>query len=132
MNDAVGYLPPVGLGDVMRGLHSALSSSRGRAGSTKVIMSTAMGGWGMQRRPGRRVAVHIVFRPAPDARNMSVLGMTKKLTPGRGVTTALAQSDHMVVSAAGAGRFDRRRNCKGREGGSSGFRRTAKCRWLVD
>ena len=78
MNDKVGYLPPVGLGDVMRGLTLGVveetKSDRFKVGE---VVTTAMGGWAdygvvpdsgvsrVHRAPG-----------LPLTANMSVLGMT--------------------------------------------------------
>ena len=46
MNDAVGYLPPVGLGDVMRGLTlGVVEGSKSEKFKVGEVVTTAMGGW---------------------------------------------------------------------------------------
>ena len=90
MNDSEGYLPPVGLGEVMRGLTlgvvEASRSSRFKAGD--VVMPTS-GGWA-----DYAVVPEGGLRPVhrapglPLTANMSVLGMTG-LTAYFGVTDVL-------------------------------------------
>ncbi|MDP3403964.1 MAG: NADP-dependent oxidoreductase [Brevundimonas sp.] len=137
MNDAVGYLPPVGLGEVMRGLTlGVVEQSRSERFAVGDLVTTAMGGWGdygivpdsgvsrVHRAPG-----------LPLTANMSVLGMTG-LTAWAGVTDVLRPEpgQTMVVSAAAgavgsiAGQIARQKGARviGIAGGPD------KCRWLVD
>ncbi len=103
MNDSEGYLPPVGLGDVMRGLTlgvvEATRSDRFKEGDLVTPMS---GGWAdyaivpdSQLRPVHR------FPGLPLTANLSVLGMTG-LTAWAGVTDVLRPEpgQTMVISAA--------------------------------
>ncbi len=103
MNDSEGYLPPVGLGDVMRGLTlgvvEATRSERFKEGDLVMPQS---GGWAdyaivpdSQLRPVHR------FPGLPLTANLSVLGMTG-LTAWAGVTDVLRPEpgQTMVISAA--------------------------------
>ncbi len=137
MNDAVGYLPPVGLGEVMRGLTlGVVEQSRSERFEVGDLVTTAMGGWAdygvvpdagvsrVHRAPGLPLTAH-----------MSVLGMTG-LTAWAGVTDVLRPEpgQTMVVSAAAgavgsiAGQIARQKGARviGIAGGP------AKCRWLVE
>ncbi len=136
MNDAVGYLPPVGLGDVMRGLTlGVIEESRSEKFAVGDVVTTAMGGWAdygvvpdagvsrVHRAPGM-----------PLTANMSVLGMTG-LTAWAGVTDVLRPEPGqvMVVSAAAgavgsiAGQIAKQKGAHviGIAGGPD------KCRWLT-
>ena len=137
MNDSEGYLPPVGLGEVMRGLtlgvveHSR--SDRFRVGD--LVMPTS-GGWA-----DYAVVPEGGLRPVhrasglPLTANMSVLGMTG-LTAYFGVTDVLKAKagETIVISAAAgavgsiAGQIAKQRGCRviGIAGGP------AKCAWLTD
>ena len=137
MNDTEGYLPPVGIGEVMRGLTlgvvEASRSSRFRAGD--VVMPTS-GGWA-----DYAVVPEGGLRPVhrapglPLTANMSVLGMTG-LTAYFGVTDVLKAKagETIVISAAAgavgsiAGQIAKQRGCRviGIAGGPQ------KCAWLTD
>lgn len=137
MNDAVGYLPPVGLGDVMRGLTlGVVEQSQSQKFKVGDVVTTAMGGWSdygvvpdsgvsrVHRAPG-----------LPLTANMSVIGMTG-LTAYFGVTDVLRpEPGHvMVISAAAgavgsiAGQIAKQKGAHviGIAGGPD------KCRWLVE
>jgi len=137
MNDSVGYLPPVGLGDVMRGLTlGVVEQSRSEKFKVGDVVTTAMGGWAdygivpdtgvsrVHRAPGLSLTA-----------NMSVLGMTG-MTAYFGVTDVLKPQPGqvMVISAAAgavgsiAGQVAKQRGAHviGIAGGPD------KCRWLVD
>ena len=137
MNDSQGYLPPVGLGEVMRGLTlgvvEASKSERFKAGD---IVTPLSGGWAdyavvheqglrpVHRAPGM-----------PLTANLSVLGMTG-LTAYFGVTDVLKAKagETLVISAAAgavgsiAGQVAKQRGCRviGIAGGAE------KCRWLTE
>ena len=137
MNDSEGYLPPVGLGEVMRGLTlgvvEASRSSRFKSGD--VVMPTS-GGWA-----DYAVVPEGGLRPVhrapglPLTANMSVLGMTG-LTAYFGVTDVLKakEGETIVISAAAgavgsiAGQIAKQRGCRviGIAGGPQ------KCAWLTD
>lgn len=137
MNDSEGYLPPVGLGEVMRGLTlgvvEASRSSRFKSGD--VVMPTS-GGWA-----DYAVVPEGGLRPVhrapglPLTANMSVLGMTG-LTAYFGVTDVLKakEGETIVISAAAgavgsiAGQVAKQRGCRviGIAGGPE------KCAWLTD
>ena len=137
MNDAEGYLPPVPLGAVMRGLTLGVvedsRSDRFKAGD---VVTTAAGGWADYGVVRDNEASRAHRHPGlPLTANMSVLGMTG-LTAWAGVTEVLkAQAgETLVISAAAgavgsiAGQIARARGVRviGIAGGPE------KCRWLVD
>ncbi|HEX8469799.1 MAG TPA: NADP-dependent oxidoreductase [Brevundimonas sp.] len=137
MNDAVGYLPPVGLGDVMRGLTLGVveetKSDRFKAGD---VVTTAMGGWADYGVVPDVGASRVHRAPGlPLTANMSVMGMTG-LTAYFGVTDVLRPEPGqvMVISAAAgavgsiAGQIAKQLGAHviGIAGGSD------KCRWLVE
>jgi NADPH-dependent curcumin reductase CurA len=137
MNDSQGYLPPVGLGEVMRGLTLGVveqsKSERFKAGD---IVTPLSGGWAdyavvheqglrpVHRAPGM-----------PLTANLSVLGMTG-LTAYFGVTDVLKAraGETLVISAAAgavgsiAGQVAKQRGARviGIAGGPD------KCRWLTE
>jgi len=137
MNDSQGYLPPVGLGEVMRGLTlgvvEASKSERFKEGD---IVTPLSGGWAdyavvheqglrpVHRAPGM-----------PLTANLSVLGMTG-LTAYFGVTDVLKAKagETLVISAAAgavgsiAGQVAKQRGAHviGIAGGPD------KCRWLTE
>ena len=137
MNDSEGYLPPVGLGDVMRGLTLGVveesNSDRFKPGD---IVSTAAGGWGDYAAVPAAAASRVHRAPGlPLTANMSVLGMTG-MTAYFGVTDVLRAKagETLVISAAAgavgsiAGQIAKQRGCRviGIAGGP------AKCAWLTD
>ena len=78
MNDAEGYLPPVGLGEVMRGLTlGVVEESRSERYKAGDIVTPLQGGWALYT-----VAHESAVRPSarhpglPLTANLSVLGMT--------------------------------------------------------
>ncbi|WEK58003.1 MAG: NADP-dependent oxidoreductase [Candidatus Brevundimonas phytovorans] len=137
MNDSQGYLPPVALGEVMRGLTLGVveqsKSDRFKAGD---IVTPLSGGWAdyavvheqglrpVHRAPGM-----------PLTANLSVLGMTG-LTAYFGVTDVLKAKagETLVISAAAgavgsiAGQVAKQRGARviGIAGGPE------KCRWLTE
>jgi len=137
MNDAVGYLPPVGLGDVMRGLTlGVVEASRSDRFQVGDLVTTAMGGWADYGVVPDSGASRVHRAPGlPLTANMSVLGMTG-LTAWAGVTDVLRPEpgQTMVVSAAAgavgsiAGQIAKQKGARviGIAGGPD------KCRWLVD
>jgi hypothetical protein len=137
MNDSEGYLPPVALGAVMRGLSlgvvEASNSDRFQVGD---IVSTAAGGWADYAAIPAMAASRVHRAPGlPLTANMSVLGMTG-MTAYFGVTDVLkaAPGETLVISAAAgavgsiAGQVARQRGARviGIAGGP------AKCAWLTD
>ena len=137
MNDADGYLPPVGLGEVMRGLTlGVVEDSRSERFSTGDVVMPISGGWA-----DYAVVPEAGLRPVhrapglPLTANMSVLGMTG-LTAYFGVTDVLkAQAgETLVISAAAgavgsiAGQIAKQRGARviGIAGGPQ------KCAWLTD
>lgn len=137
MNDAEGYLPPVGIGDVMRGLTlgvvEATRSSRFRVGD---IASPLSGGWADYAVVNEQALRPVHRAPGlPLTANMSVLGMTG-LTAYFGVTDVLKakEGETLVISAAAgavgsiAGQIAKQRGCRviGIAGGPE------KCAWLTD
>ena len=136
MNDAVGYLPPVGLGDVMRGLTlGVVEQSRSERFAVGDVVTTALGGWadyGVV--PDSGVSRVHRFPGLPLTANMSVLGMTG-LTAWAGVTDVLRPQagQTMVVSAAAgavgsiAGQIAKQKGARviGIAGGPE------KCAWLT-
>lgn len=137
MNDVEGYLPPVGLGEVMRGLTLGVveesRSERFKVGDPVMPLS---GGWA-----DYAVVPEGGLRPVhrapglPLTANMSVLGMTG-MTAYFGVTDVLKAKagETLVISAAAgavgsiAGQIAKQRGCRviGIAGGPQ------KCAWLVD
>ncbi len=137
MNDAEGYLPPVGLGEVMRGLTLGVversTSDRFKVGD---VVSPMSGGWAdyaVVNDDGLR-PVHR-FPGLPLTANASVLGMTG-LTAYFGVTDVLKPKpgETLVISAAAgavgsiAGQVAKQRGARviGIAGGPD------KCRWLTE
>ena len=137
MNDSQGYLPPVGLGEVMRGLTLGVveqsKSERFKAGD---IVTPLSGGWAdyaVVHEQGLR-AVHRA-PVMPLTANLSVLGMTG-LTAYFGVTDVLKAKtgETLVISAAAgavgsiAGQVAKQRGAHviGIAGGPD------KCRWLTE
>lgn len=136
MNDSEGYLPPVGLGEVMRGLTlgvvEASRSSRFRVGD---VVSPLSGGWADYAVVNEQGVRPVHRAPGlPLTANMSVLGMTG-LTAYFGVTDVLKAKagETLVISAAAgavgsiAGQVARQRGCRviGIAGGPE------KCAWLT-
>jgi hypothetical protein len=136
MNDSEGYLPPVALGAVMRGLSlgvvEASNSDRFQVGD---IVSTAAGGWADYAAIPAIAASRVHRAPGlPLTANMSVLGMTG-MTAYFGVTDVLkaAPGETLVISAAAgavgsiAGQVAKQRGARviGIAGGPE------KCAWLT-
>ncbi|MGH7019968.1 MAG: NADP-dependent oxidoreductase [Brevundimonas sp.] len=137
MNDSQGYLPPVGLGEVMRGLTlGVVEQSKSERFKVGDIVTPLSGGWAdyavvheqglrpVHRAPGM-----------PLTANLSVLGMTG-LTAYFGVTDVLKAKagEILVISAAAgavgsiAGQVAKQRGAHviGIAGGAE------KCRWLTE
>lgn len=137
MNDSQGYLPPVGLGEVMRGLTlGVVEQSKSERFKECDIVTPLSGGWAdyavvheqglrpVHRAPGM-----------PLTANLSVLGMTG-LTAYFGVTDVLKAKagETLVISAAAgavgsiAGQVAKQRGARviGIAGGPD------KCRWLTE
>jgi len=137
MNDSQGYLPPVGLGEVMRGLTlGVVEQSKSERFNAGDIVTPLSGGWAdyavvheqglrpVHRAPGM-----------PLTANLSVLGMTG-LTAYFGVTDVLKAKagETLVISAAAgavgsiAGQVAKQRGAHviGIAGGPE------KCRWLTE
>ncbi|MFE9084530.1 NADP-dependent oxidoreductase [Brevundimonas sp. NPDC003935] len=137
MNDSQGYLPPVGLGEVMRGLTlGVVEQSKSERFKEGDIVTPLSGGWAdyavvheqglrpVHRAPGM-----------PLTANLSVLGMTG-LTAYFGVTDVLKAKagETLVISAAAgavgsiAGQVAKQRGAHviGIAGGPD------KCRWLTE
>lgn len=137
MNDAEGYLPPVPLGGVMRGLTlGVVEESRGARFKPGDVVTPLSGGWAeyaVVPEDGLR-PVHR-FPGLPLTANLSVLGMTG-LTAWAGVTDVLdpKPGQTLVVSAAAgavgsiAGQIAKQKGARviGIAGGEK------KCRWLTD
>ncbi len=137
MNDSEGYLPPVGLGDVMRGLTiGVVEQSKSDRFKVGEVVSPMSGGWAdytVAREDGLRT-VHR-FPGLPLTANASVLGMTG-LTAYFGVTDVLKPQagETLVISAAAgavgsiAGQVAKARGARviGIAGGPD------KCRWLTE
>lgn len=137
MNDSEGYLPPVQLGSVMRGLSlGVVEQSRSDRFSVGDVVTTAAGGWADYAAVSDAAVgkVH-QFPGLPLTANMSVLGMTG-LTAYFGVTDVLQPQagETMVISAAAgavgsiAGQVAKQKGARviGIAGGP------AKCAWLTD
>ena len=137
MNDAEGYLPAVGLGDVMRGLTlGVVEQSKSEKHKVGDIVSTAAGGWSDYAAVAEGSVSRVHRAPGlPLTANMSVLGMTG-MTAYFGVTDVLKAraGETLVISAAAgavgsiAGQVARQRGARviGIAGGPD------KCRWLTE
>jgi len=137
MNDAEGYLPPVGLGEVMRGLTlGVVEQSRAERYKVGDVVTPFSGGWAdyaVVHESGLR-PVHRV-PGLPLTANLSVLGMTG-MTAYFGVTDVLQPQagETLVISAAAgavgsiAGQVAKARGARviGIAGGEK------KCRWLTE
>lgn len=137
MNDSQGYLPPVGLGEVMRGLTlgvvEASKSERFKAGDVVTPLSGGWADYAVVHEQGLR-PVHRA-PGMPLTANLSVLGMTG-LTAYFGVTDVLKAKagETLVISAAAgavgsiAGQVAKQRGARviGIAGGPD------KCRWLTE
>lgn len=137
MNDSQGYLPPVGLGEVMRGLTlGVVEASKSERFTEGDIVTPLSGGWAdyaVVHEQGLR-PVHRAPR-MPLTANLSVLGMTG-LTAYFGVTDVLKAKagETLVISAAAgavgsiAGQVAKQRGAHviGIAGGPD------KCRWLTE
>lgn len=137
MNDSEGYLPPVALGEVMRGLTlGVVEDSRSARFKVGDVVTPLSGGWSdyaVVADSGLR-PVHR-FPGLPLTANLSVLGMTG-LTAYFGVTDVLKPKPDqtMVISAAAgavgsiAGQVAKQHGARviGIAGGPD------KCRWLTD
>ncbi|MDO1559257.1 NADP-dependent oxidoreductase [Brevundimonas sp. 2R-24] len=137
MNDTEGYLPPVGLGDPMRGLtlgvveHS--KSERFSPGDLVMPVSGQWAEWAVVPEKGLRKTQK--FGDLPLTANLSVLGMTG-MTAYFGVTDVCRPKagETMVISAAAgavgsiAGQIAKKRGARviGIAGGPD------KCAWLTD
>jgi len=137
MNDTEGYLPPVQLGSVMRGLTlGVVERSKSDRFAVGDVVTTAAGGWADYAAvPAGAVGKVHQFPGLPLTANMSVLGMTG-LTAYFGVTDVLnpQPGETLVISAAAgavgsiAGQVAKQKGARviGIAGGS------AKCAWLTD
>lgn len=137
MNDSEGYLPPVGLGEVMRGLTlGVVEQSCSERFSPGDLVSPQSGGWAdyavvadnglrkIHRIPGMPLTAHL-----------SVVGMTG-MTAYFGITDVLKAQpgETLVISAAAgavgsiAGQIAKQKGARviGIAGGPD------KCRWLTD
>jgi len=137
MNDSQGYLPPVGLGEVMRGLTLGVveqsKSERFKAGDIVIPLSGGWADYAVVHEQGLR-PVHRA-PGMPLTANLSVLGMTG-LTAYFGVTDVLKAKagETLVISAAAgavgsiAGQVAKQRGARviGIAGGPD------KCRWLTE
>lgn len=137
MNDSEGYLPPVGLGEVMRGLTlGVVEQSKSERFKEGDIVTPLSGGWAdyaVVHEQGLR-SVHRA-PGLPLTANLSVLGMTG-LTAYFGVTDVLKAKagETLVISAAAgavgsiAGQVAKQRGAHviGIAGGPE------KCRWLTE
>ena len=137
MNDSEGYLPPVQLGSVMRGLSlGVVEASKSDRFAIGDIVTTSAGGWADYAAiPAAAAGKVHRFPGLPLTANMSVLGMTG-LTAYFGVTDVLQPQpgETMVISAAAgavgsiAGQVAKQKGARviGIAGGP------AKCAWLTD
>lgn len=137
MNDSEGYLPPVGLGEVMRGLTlGVVEDSRSDRFKVGDVVSPLSGGWADYAVVNEQGLRPVHRAPGlPLTANMSVLGMTG-LTAYFGVTDVLKAKagETLVISAAAgavgsiAGQIAKQRGCRviGIAGGPE------KCGWLTD
>ena len=137
MNDTEGYLPPVALGSVMRGLSlGVVEQSKSDRFAVGDVVSTGAGGWADYAAvPAEAVGKVHQVPGLPLTANMSVLGMTG-LTAYFGVTDVLKPQpgETLVISAAAgavgsiAGQVAKQKGARviGIAGGP------AKCAWLTD
>ncbi|WP_312147176.1 NADP-dependent oxidoreductase [Brevundimonas sp.] len=137
MNDSEGYLPPVGLGEVMRGLTlGVVEQSRSERFKEGDIVTPLSGGWADYAVVHEQGLRPVHRAPGlPLTANLSVLGMTG-LTAYFGVTDVLKAKagETLVISAAAgavgsiAGQVARQRGARviGIAGGAE------KCRWLTE
>jgi len=137
MNDTEGYLPPVPLGGVMRGLTlGVVEDSRSERFAVGEVVTTAAGGWADYAVVPDREASRVHRAPGlPLTANMSAMGMTG-MTAWFGVTDVLKPQpgETLVVSAAAgavgsiAGQVAKAKGARviGIAGGPD------KCRWLTD
>ncbi len=137
MNDSEGYLPPVQIGAVMRGLSlGVVEKSKSDRFAVGDVVTTAAGGWADYAVvPDATVGKVHRFPGLPLTANMSVLGMTG-MTAYFGVTDVLQPQpgETMVISAAAgavgsiAGQIAKQKGARviGIAGGP------AKCAWLTD
>ncbi len=137
MNDTEGYLPPVPLGGVMRGLTlGVVEESRSDRFAVGEVVTTAAGGWADYAVIPAAEASRVHRAPGlPLTANMSVLGMTG-MTAWFGVTDVLKPQpgETLVISAAAgavgsiAGQVAKAQGARviGIAGGPD------KCRWLTD
>ena len=137
MNDTEGYLPPVPLGGVMRGLTlGVVEDSRSERFKAGEVVTTAAGGWSDYAVIPDREASRVHRAPGlPLTANMSVLGMTG-MTAWFGVTDVLKPQagETLVISAAAgavgsiAGQVAKAQGARviGIAGGPD------KCRWLTE
>jgi NADPH-dependent curcumin reductase CurA len=137
MNDVEGYLPPVPLGGVMRGLTlGVVEESRSERFAVGEVVTTAAGGWADYAVVGEREASRVHRVPGlPLTANMSVMGMTG-MTAWFGVTDVLKPQpgETLVISAAAgavgsiAGQVAKAHGARviGIAGGPE------KCAWLTD
>ena len=137
MNDSEGYLPPVQIGAVMRGLSlGVVEQSKSDRFAVGDIVTTAAGGWADYAVvPDSTVGKVHQFPGMPLTANMSVLGMTG-MTAYFGVTDVLRPQpgETIVISAAAgavgsiAGQIARLKGARviGIAGGPT------KCAWLTD
>jgi len=137
MNDSEGYLPPVGLGEVMRGLTlGVIEQSRSDKHAVGDLVTPFPGGWADYAvvDEGQMRAVHR-FPGLPLTAHLSIVGMTG-MTAYFGVTDVLKPQpgETLVISAAAgavgsiAGQIAKKRGARviGIAGGPD------KCKWLVD
>jgi len=136
MNDSQGYLPPVGLGEVMRGLTlGVVEQSKSERFKEGDIVTPLSGGWADYAVVHEQGLRPVHRAPGlPLTANLSVLGMTG-LTAYFGVTDVLKAKagETLVISAAAgavgsiAGQVAKQRGAHviGIAGGPE------KCRWLT-
>lgn len=136
MNDTQGYLPPVGLGEVMRGLTlGVVEDSRSDRFALGDIVSPHSGGWADYAVVGEGGLRKIHPVPGlPLTAHMSVMGMTG-MTAYFGITDVLKvqPGETLVISAAAgavgsiAGQIAKQKGARviGIAGGPD------KCRWLT-
>ncbi|MGO4408695.1 MULTISPECIES: NADP-dependent oxidoreductase [unclassified Brevundimonas] len=137
MNDAQGYLPPVGLGEVMRGLTlGVVEQSKSERFKVGDVVTPLSGGWADYAVVNEQGLRPVHRAPGlPLTANLSVLGMTG-LTAYFGVTDVLKAKpgETLVISAAAgavgsiAGQVAKQRGAHviGIAGGPD------KCRWLTE
>jgi NADPH-dependent curcumin reductase CurA len=137
MNDTEGYLPPVPLGAVMRGLSlGVVEESRSERFAVGEVVTTGSGGWADYAAVPAREASRVHRAPGlPLTANMSVLGMTG-MTAWFGVTDVLKpQSGETLVISAAAGAVG---SIAGQVAKAQGARVIGiaggpeKCRWLTE